>query len=71
MKKKLELIEKAAEIFDVCVDIEKTNSQMTELIDNTKNHNPELVKLQDELFSKRLHLQKLENEYSNIKEECN
>lgn len=70
MNNNLELIEKAAEIFDLCVEIEKSNSQMSKLIDNTKKHSPELLQLQDELFSKRLLLKKLEEEYETIKEEC-
>ena len=69
MNKKLNLVEKAVEIFGLSVEIEKLNSTLCEMLYGEKRDNEELLKKQDEIFKKRYQLKKLEEEFETIKKE--
>lgn len=69
MNKKLNLVEKAVEIFGLSVEIENLNSTLCEMLYGEKRDNEELLKKQDELFKKRYQLKKLEEEFETIKKE--
>ena len=69
MNKKLNLVEKAVEIFGLSVEIEKLNSTLCEMLYGEKRDNEELLKKQDELFKKRYQLKKLEEEFETIEKE--
>ena len=66
MNKKLNLVEKAVEIFGLSVEIEKLNSTLCEMLYGEKRDNEALLKKQDELFKKRYQLKKLEEEFETI-----
>ena len=69
MNKKLNLVEKAVEIFGLSVEIEKLNSTLCEMLYGEKRDNEVLLKKQDELFQKRYQLKKLEEEFETIEKE--
>lgn len=69
MNKKLNLVEKAVEIFGLSVEIEKLNSTLCEMLYGEKRDNEALLKKQDELFKKRYQLKKLEEEFETIEKE--
>ena len=69
MNKKLNLVEKAVEIFGLSVEIENLNSTLCEMLYSEKRDNEALLKKQDELFKKRYQLKKLEEEFETIEKE--
>ena len=69
MNKKLNLVDKAVEIFGLSVEIEKLNSTLCEMLYGEKRDNEALLKKQDELFKKRYQLKKLEEEFETIEKE--
>ena len=70
MNKKLNLVEKAVEIFDLSVEIENLNNALCSMFFSEDKDNEALVKMQDELFYKRCQFAELEKQYKAIEKEA-
>ncbi len=63
MSNKLESVKKAVEYLSTAIEVERMNNEMSEMIFSENKNSDILLKMQDELFKKRVLLNELEQQY--------